>query len=704
MQLTRARIIQFLSIVIVDAIVLFLTALVAPGFAINSFASAIGIVIAVSIIQAVVWWLFINFFAHLPAILFPILTFLLVGAAVTFFGNYIPGITINGIGPGIVIAVVITVVNAILGAILVLDEDASFDRNVTRKMVSKYGKPNKTDVPGFLFLEIDGLSIDILRRAIDKGHMPTLKKWLDSGSHKLLQWETDFTSQTGAMQTGILMGNNDNVPAYRWWDRAAGKMVMSGNPKDAVNIEARLSTGKGLLSDGGSSRGNMFSGDATESLFTMSATLNRQRGRGPGFYTYLFNPFVIARLITRFIIEIIKEWFEAARQRRRHKRGSVDDKYIVTARNPAYALLRAFMGPLLQDLTTYTVISDVLRGVPAIYALYAGYDDLAHFAGMSSEEAFEALHETDRYFARIERALPDAPRPYHVVVLSDHGQSLGPTFKSVHGISLEELVKGLVKGQVFAGLDTNEAWDNLNAVLTESMNDNTRTAGVIKRALASKTQDGAVEIGPDRDAKEAEPEKQKLEKANVVVFGSGSTGLIYFTESKQRMMYEQIQDAYPDLILGLVNHPGIGMVIVKSETNGTMVMTSGGINYVDAGVVEGNFDPLASFGANAALHVKRESSFTDCPDIIVNTKFDPQTEELAGFENQVSHHGGLGGPQNRPFVLYPATLPYDGKPVIWATGLYKLLRGWREQAQHMDNGAGASVETNAAAQMPQPAA
>ena len=684
MQLTRARIIQFLSVTIIDALVLFLWARLSPNVEINRLVDAFVLVIVISIIQGVVWWLFINFFAHLPAILFPILTFLLVGIAVTFFGNRLPGISIVGWVPGVVLTIVITIVNAILGSILVLDEDTSFDRNVTRKMVQKYGKQTKTDVPGFLFLEIDGLSIDILKRALDEGHMPTLKKWLDSGSHKLLQWETDFTSQTGAMQTGILMGNNDNVPAYRWWDRQAGKMIMSGNPKDAVNLEAQLSTGKGLLSDGGASRGNMFSGDATESLFTMSAILNNKRGRGPGFYAYLFNPFIVARLITRFIIEIIKEWFEAWQQKRRHKRGSPDDKYIVGARNPAYALLRAFMGPLLQDLTTYTVIGDALRGVPAVYALYAGYDDLGHFAGMSSEECFESLHETDRYFARIERALPDAPRPYHIIVLSDHGQSTGPTFKSAHGVTLEELVKGLVKGQVFAGLDTNEAWDNLNAVLTESTQDNTRTAGVIKRALKSKEDaDGTIALGPERDAKEAAPEEKEIEKANVVVFGSGSTGLIYFTESKQRMTYEQIQDTHPDLILGLINHPGVGFVIVKSETNGTMVMSKGGINFVDVGTVEGNNDPLAPFGPNAVMHVKRESSFTDCPDIIVNTKFDPQTQELAGFENQVSHHGGLGGPQNRPFVLYPATLPYDGTPIVHATGVYRLLRGWRAQAQNL---------------------
>lgn len=680
MQLSRGRIIQILSVAIVDAIVLFLLALLAPGIQITTFASAIALVVAVSIIQGVIWWLFINFFAHLPAILFPILTFLLTGAAVTFFGNYLPGVQIDSIWTGLGIAIILTIVNAILASILVLDEDTNFDRNVTAKMVSKYGNATKTDVPGILYLEIDGLSIDILRRALDEGHMPTLKKWIDSGNHKLQQWETDFTSQTGAMQTGILMGNNDNIPAYRWWDRAAGKMIMSGNPKDAVEIEKRLSTGKGLLSDGGASRGNMFSGDATESLFTMSVTMNRKRGRGPGFYTYLFNPFILARLITRFIIEIIKEWYEASAQRQRHRRGSKDDKYIVSSRNTAYALLRGFMGPLLQDLTTYTVIGDILRGVPAIYALYAGYDDLAHFAGMSSKEAFEALHETDRYFARIERALPSAPRPYHVIVLSDHGQSLGPTFQSAYGISLEDLVKGLVKGQVFAALNTNEAWDNLNAVVNESTNDNTRSAAIIKRALASKTKEGSVAFGPERDAKESEPEEKEIEKANVVVFGSGSTGLIYFTDSKERMTFEQIQDAHPDLILGLINHPGVGFIIVKSQVNGTMVMTKGGINFVDLNKFEGA-DPLAVYPPNAAMHIRRESGFTDCPDIIVNTKFDPVTEELCGFENQVSHHGGMGGPQNRPFVLYPTVLPYDGTPIVHATGLYKLLRGWRDGAQ-----------------------
>jgi len=91
---------------------------------------------------------------------------------------------------------------------------------------------------------------------------------------------------------------------------------------------------------------------------------------------------------------------------------------------------------------------------------------------------------------------------------------------------------------------------------------------------------------------------------------------------------------------------------------------------------------LAIYGPRASEHLRRESSFTNCPDIVVNTLLDPETQEMPGFENQVSHHGGLGGPQNHAFVMYPSTLPYDGQPVIRAENVYKLLRGWRDHVQN----------------------
>jgi hypothetical protein len=333
------------------------------------------------------------------------------------------------------------------------------------------------------------------------------------------------------------------------------------------------------------------------------------------------------------------------------------------------------MGPFMQDLATYMVISDVLRGVPAIYALYAGYDDLSHFAGLHSPESFEALYETDRYFGRIERALQTAPRPYHIIVLSDHGQTLGLTFKNAHGVTLEELVDALIegKGDVYEAQKTHETWDKMGALISESLQENTRTSKFLGSMLKSKREGDVVEVGP-------QTEDEKAREKKVVTVGSGCAGLIYFTNNEERLTSEEIQELYPDLIVGLVKHPGVGFVMVKSKEQGNMVIGKKGFHYLDDDLVEGD-DPLLPYGPNAARHMKREASFVASPDILVNAVYDPKTQEACGFENQVSHHGGLGGPQNHAFVLHPTSLPAGDEPIVTAEGLYRVMRGWRDQVQ-----------------------
>jgi uncharacterized membrane protein YvlD (DUF360 family) len=669
MKFERGRLLKVITVILIHAIALVVYAELFPGITIQSFRSAIGASIAYTLAQAAFWYLFITFLTWMPVWLYPILTFGLTGFAVFIVMNWLPGITIDSWVTGLWITIYMTVINAVVSSLLSWDESSIFDRLVTKRMVKKTGKATHTDVPGIIYLEIDGLGEGMLRRGIEEGHMPNMKRWIDEGSHQITSWETDFSSQTGAMQTGILLGNNDEVPAYRWWDRINKRIIMSGNPKDAMALEKQLSTGHGLLSDGGASRGNMFSGDATESLLTMSATLDRKRSRGPGFYFYLLNPYVLVRVILKFVIEVIKEWWQAWRQKARK------DPYRVSARNPAYAFLRGFMGPFMQDLATFMVISDVLRGMPAVYALYAGYDDLSHFAGMGSPETFEALHETDRYFGRIEQILKQAPRPYHIVVLSDHGQTLGLTFKNAHGVELEELVGALMdaKGDVYVAQKTHETWDRMSAILTESTQDDTRSAKFMDSMLRSRKKGDEVEVGP-------QSEDDKAREKKVVVVGSGGAGLIYFTQNEQRLTSEQIQEMYPELIVGLARHPGIAFVMVKSEANGNVVIGSRGFHYLDDDKVEGE-DPLLPFGPNAVRHLRREAGFIDCPDVLVNSVYDPQTQEMFCFENQVSHHGALGGPQNYAFVLHPVSLSAGSEPIITAVGLHKVLRGWRDKIQ-----------------------
>jgi hypothetical protein len=661
--------------IIAVAHVLMFTALerLLPGFSYTRLGALVGFIVGVSLSQAVFWWLFVNYLSRLPVWLYPFLTILLNGQIIFLVGAFLPGIFIQDVPTALWILAALTTVNTLVSGLLALDEEAWFDRYVTRSLVRRHAVTPPCTTPGFLFLEIDGLSKPLLERALAQGEMPTLARWLADGSYRLTGWETDFSSQTGAMQSGILLGDHFDIPAYRWWDRARGRLVMSGDPRDAQSLEAQLSSGRGLCAEGGASRGNMFSGDASESLLTFSTLLDRRRGRGPGFYFYLVNPYIIARVITRFTVEVVKEWVQALAQRLRR------DPYRVSSRNFGYAFLRGFMSPVLQDLSTYIVISDLLRGLPASYVLYAGYDDIAHFAGMDSREAFHALQDIDRYFARIGRALAYAPRPYHLVVLSDHGQSRGRTFQARHGQTLEALVKSLLQSdaELVGSLDTNEAWDNLNALLNESLNVSTRTAKLLRHLMAPRLRDGAVDLSPERGVAAALEAQGRA--GRVIVLASGCVGLIYFPAAAARLTLEQLADAHPQLLPGLVGHPEVGFVLVQSSHYGPIVLGKSGVHYLGDGVIDG-VDPLLGYGRRAADHLRRQSSYPNCPDVLVNSAYDPASGEISAFENQLCHHGGLGGLQNQPFLLYPAALP-PPDAIIGARALYGVRRAWRDVAQ-----------------------
>ena len=156
MKLTRSRIIQIISVLVVQALALLVLQAFLPGLSITSFWSAIGATVAYTLAQAVFWFVFIEFLSWLPVILYPILTFVLTGFAVLVVGNWVPGISIDTWVTGLWITIWMTVVNAILGGVLSLDEESTFDRMATGRMVKKLGGAVHSDTPGFVFLEIDG--------------------------------------------------------------------------------------------------------------------------------------------------------------------------------------------------------------------------------------------------------------------------------------------------------------------------------------------------------------------------------------------------------------------------------------------------------------------------------------------------------------------------------------------------------------------
>ena len=170
--------------------------------------------------------------------------------------------------------------------------------------------------------------------------------------------------------------------------------------------------------------------------------MSAEKQANPGYRAFLANGFNVTRLLVLFFWEAVLEKLLAIRQRRREvwPRGH---------RGGLYPFLRAALCVGVRDLIVFGVLTDMMRGRPAVYATFSSYDEVAHHSGLERPDTLEALRKLDQQFGRIERARRYAPRPYEIVVLSDHGQTQGATFKQRNGYDLHELVeRSLSAGKV----------------------------------------------------------------------------------------------------------------------------------------------------------------------------------------------------------------------------------------------------------------
>ena len=177
--------------------------------------------------------------------------------------------------------------------------------------------------------------------------------------------------------------------------------------------------------------------------------------------------------------------------------------------------------------------------------------------------------------------------------------------------------------------------------------------------------------------------KTKLEDSEAIVLASGNLGLIYFTQWTARLSYESIIGLFPDLIPGLVNNPYIGFILVDTEDRGPIVISDKGVYYLDSDTYTGE-NPLKDFGENAADHLRRTNSFSTVPDILVNSFYDKENDEVASFEELVGSHGGLGGTQTKPFIMHPSYWKINDD-LIGARSIYHLLKRELENLKENDN-------------------
>jgi uncharacterized membrane protein YvlD (DUF360 family) len=685
LQLVRF-LVRFAILWLVDAFSLLVTAAILPGMA---FVSAEGNPAWVVAVSAAFLMGVVNLLIR-PLILLlarPLGFFVMFG--VGFLANALvllitarllaPQFVLGGLPSAIIASVVLAAINAVITGILEVNENGSFYQNRIERVAAREPFKGASEPGrGLMMLEIDGLSYHHMRKALAAGMMPTLQAMIDEEGYALSKIDCGIPSQTSACQAGILFGDNYDIPAFRWYDKTQQKLIVSG--KDAAELNARYAAGNGLLR-GGTSISNMLNGDAEKSLLTVADIRTddeaQKKRRAEDIRLLMLDPYFFMRTIALFLGNVGRELWEGWQQRRQ------DVTPRLNRLHGGYPFIRAATSTLVRDLGANLAILDIVRGSPSIYVTWPGYDEVAHHSGPWTDDAFGELKRYDRVVARVREAIKErASRPYDLIILSDHGQSFGPTFKMRYGITLKEFIEQqLPQGVSVAaamGGDTGAA--SLTGVSGELANVQQQGGGRTGRAVAQQGQK-LIDKGTKSDSP-AEAEQP----AQVTAYGSGNLAQVYFDLYPRKITLSELNAAYPGMVDALVQHEGIGLVCGYLDDGAPVALSKAGRRNLHSGKVTGE-DPLLPYApadpsayghasiAKRVWQVRRVMDFPHAGDLmVISTVYSDGT--VAALEELIGNHGGLGGEQTDAFLFHPSDVQTpDTRNAIDVYHILNAVRG-----------------------------
>jgi uncharacterized membrane protein YvlD (DUF360 family) len=667
------QIIRFLVVWFVDTISLLITTWIVSGISFNPVEGFPILVVATAaalllgIVNLIIRPLILLLAMPLGWIVIFLLGFFINAVVLMITSALLPGFEVNGWWSAFLGGLVLALINMILIELLNIDNEESFYNNLIKRQAARQAEPVDPEAGrGVVMLEIDGLSYWHVKKAVEDGYMPTIKKLMDEQGYEISRVDCGIPSSTPACQAGILQGSNVNMPAFRWLDKETNRMI-SGGPQMA-EVEQQLSTGQGLL-EGGTSIGNMFSGDADKAILTFSrikaGSKEEQKRRAQDMYLLMRNPYFFMRVLVLFFGDVIREVWQYMQQRRKNVQPSLNRLHN------GYPLLRAGVNIFLRDVGAYFTILDIIRGVPAIYTLWAGYDEVAHHSGPWTRDAMQTLRQFDSIVNHILVAIErDAPRPYELIMLSDHGQSFGHTFEQRYEMGILDFVKAQLPHGTSAvatgGGDNGTIGVTAMMGELENMQDSDVT-GTVGNALVKQTS-RAMKTNLDQ-----QPGTQEVDPTNVTLSYSGNMALLYFDLYPRKITLNELNVAYPGMVDNLVQHEGVGFVVAYEDDGTPVAFGKGGARNLHSGDVTGE-DPMEQFGDVdlRSWQVRRIADFPNAGDLILNSPLYPDGT-VAAYEELIGSHGGLGGEQTDAFIFHPADMQipetrnsYDFMPLLKA--------------------------------------
>ena len=522
---------------------------------------------------------------------------------------------------------------------------------------------------GLIMLQVDALAYADLRRAIERGYCPTIQRLLDEQGFGLRRWFCGLPSATPYCQAGIFHGENGGIPAFRFYDKPARRLITCNSPDGVQYIRDRISTPGALA--GGSSYVNLIDGDAQTVAFTVATrqkmSVYQRLGGTRMALLIALHPIRLVRMVAQSVVEWLREEWERAR-------GEMLGR--VTHSEGIFPLIRIFSNVIVRELQTMAILLDVYLGVPIIYSTFMQYDELAHHFGPSSRPALADLRRTDSRISEIWRmARVVGGRGYDLVILSDHGMTRSESYRVKFGESLGATVQRLLTDEALISQSERSEYSDVGAEIVEAVAQATPPRMANLRRLLRRGRDWVRSRYGLREI--ILPEKYRVDAIHdVVVTYSSCLALVYFAADAEQLSLESIlgNPARRSLYEELVSHPGIGLVLTRTVGAVHAESTKGKATICDEVVtVLSGSNPLEPYGTES-YQLRAIESLVGQPnagDCVLFGAFNGY--EIISFDDQVGAHGSAGGDQVYPFLITPQGLVAGDEVIEDARDIHRVV-------------------------------
>ncbi len=548
---------------------------------------------------------------------------------------------------------------------------------IFKKSIRKIKVRKPLEKKGFVIFQIDGLSHEAIKKALSLNLMPHLKKIIMRDGYSFDKYFIGVPSDTPFFQAGLLYGDNDNIPGFRWVERKTGDEIIFKKPESAGYIEEILAKKHRGLLKGGSSYVNLFTGGASRSTFTLSTfsiryLFKRKVRNFDIFIVFMFHIFTFLKTFVyvffEFLIEIWERIVDVVKRRDISPEGF-------------FPFARVMSNIIFKEIETFGAIMDISRGVPSIYLDYIGYDEISHRRGPYSISALSTLKAIDRKIYHIYKEIKKAKRKYDFFIISDHGHTPSvPFFHLNNKKKLENIIADYIKNDNFTIYEFDTGYNAAIKRLIIYIND------FFKRGSWNKILNkfsGKIDLNNktiDNLGEKINWEKDKI----IYIMNSGPMSNIYFSGKSSKMSVEEVEKSFPYLIDMLSETKGIGFIMGQNDNNEAVIFDKNYHKFYrfsdffekgagDCSSLKYIIDDYNSKEEKdiAFLSIEKFCKFNNAGDLVLFGEYNGSN--IINFENQLGAHGGIGGKQNMPFAVWHSSMPFAFESVNNSCKIYEFL-------------------------------